>query len=153
ELAPKQYSPLVAVPESLHNREVQRVYGSNSNRRIARESMMNPTSRLVSWCAVLAWLVVPFSSRFAVADAADESTAHHWAFPPASRPKVPEIRNSGRARTPVDSFLLNRLEAVTLTFAPDADRTTLLRRAYLDLWGLPPTLADVDAFLADTRAD
>ena len=152
-IGPKQYSPLVAVPESLHNREEQRVYGSNSNRRIARESMMNPTSRLVSWCAVLAWLVVPFSSRFAVADSADESTANHWAFRPASRPKVPEIRNSGRARTPVDSFLLNRLETVKLTFAPDADRTTLLRRAYLDLWGLPPTLADVDAFLADTRED
>ena len=89
---------------------------------------MNPTSRLVFWCAVLAWLVVPFSSRFAVADFAEESTANHWAFRPASRPEVPEIRNSARTRTPLDAFLLNRLEAVKLTFAPDADRITLLRR-------------------------
>jgi Protein of unknown function (DUF1549) len=53
----------------------------------------------------------------------------------------------------VDAFLLARLEAKGLTYAPEADRVTLLRRAYLDLWGLPPTPEAVDAFLADGRAD
>jgi hypothetical protein len=56
-------------------------------------------------------------------------------------------------RTPVDAFLLARLNAVHLGFSPEADRTTLLRRAYLDLWGIPPTIEEVDAFLADNRLD
>jgi hypothetical protein len=63
------------------------------------------------------------------------------------------VRNAARARTPIDAFLLARLEAKGLGFAPDADRSTLLRRAYLDLWGWPPGPEDVDAFLADDRPD
>jgi hypothetical protein len=77
----------------------------------------------------------------------------HWAFQPPARPKVPLVRNPARVRTPVDAFLLARLEARGLTFSPDADRITLLRRASLDLAGLPPTPAEVDAFLADNRPD
>jgi len=111
---------------------------------------MNPTYRSLFLYAMLAWLVFPFSILSAVAD---ENGGDHWAFRPAGRPQVPAVRNSGRVRTAVDAFLLNRLEAVKLTFAPDADRTTLLRRAYFDLWGLPPTPAEVDAFLADQGAD
>jgi hypothetical protein len=63
------------------------------------------------------------------------------------------VRQAARVRTPVDAFLLARLEEKHLTFAADADRITLLRRAYLDLWGLPPAPDDVDSFLADDRAD
>jgi hypothetical protein len=53
----------------------------------------------------------------------------------------------------VDAFLLGRLEAKGLTYSPEADPVTLLRRAYLDLWGLPPTPEAVDAFLADRHPD
>jgi len=116
-------------------------------------SKMNPTYRSLFLVAVLAWLVVPFASESAALVSADENTAEHWAFRPASRPKVPAVRDSSRVRTSVDAFLLNQLEAVKLAFAPDAGRTTLLRRAYFDLWGLPPSPEDVDAFLADSRAD
>jgi hypothetical protein len=77
----------------------------------------------------------------------------HWAFRPPSHPPVPPVRHADKARTPVDAFLLARLEAAGLTFSPDAERITLLRRAYLDLWGLPPAPAEVDAFLADRRPD
>ncbi len=77
----------------------------------------------------------------------------HWAFRPPSHPAVPTVRHTDQARTPVDAFLLARLEAAGLTFSPDADRVTLLRRAYLDLWGLPPSPDEVDAFLADGRPD
>ncbi|HEY2908937.1 MAG TPA: DUF1549 domain-containing protein, partial [Gemmataceae bacterium] len=70
----------------------------------------------------------------------------HWAFNPPKRPKVPAI--SG-VRHPVDSFLKNKLVAKGLDFSPDADRLTLLRRATIDLTGLPPTPAEQDAFLAD----
>jgi hypothetical protein len=54
-------------------------------------------------------------------------------------------------RTPIDAFLLARQEALGLTFSPEASRTTLLRRASLDLVGLPPTPEEIEAFLADTN--
>ena len=99
------------------------------------------------WPAVLALGLLPFASR------ADDAGSKHWAFQPPSRPKIPAVRNSSRMRTPVDAFLLAKLNAVHLGYSPDADRTTLLRRAHLDLWGIPPTIEEVDAFLADKRAD
>jgi hypothetical protein len=77
----------------------------------------------------------------------------HWAFRPPARPAVPAVRHADRARTAVDAFLLARLEAAGLTFSPDADRLTLLRRAHLDLLGLPPSPDQVDAFAADDRPD
>jgi hypothetical protein len=83
--------------------------------------------------------------------AVDCARAQHWAFQPSRRPNVPAVRNTDRLRTPVDAFLLARLESKGLTFAPEADRITLLRRACLDLWGLPPTPEEVDAFVADDR--
>jgi hypothetical protein len=72
----------------------------------------------------------------------------HWAFQNLARPASPPVR--GAARTPVDRFLLARLEVRGLTFSPEADRPTLLRRAYLDLIGLPPTPDEIEKFLADT---
>jgi hypothetical protein len=83
--------------------------------------------------------------------AAAATEPEHWAFRPPARPAVPHVRNPGRLRTPIDAFVLARLEDKGLSFAPDADRITLLRRAYLDLWGLPPAPEDVDAFLADDQ--
>src|SRR6185437_6946135 len=66
------------------------------------------------------------------------------------RPKVPAI--SG-VRHPIDSFLKHKLIAKGLDFSPEADRLTLLRRATIDLTGLPPTPAEQDAFLADRSAN
>jgi mono/diheme cytochrome c family protein len=82
--------------------------------------------------------------------AADRS---YWAFQPIRRPKAPTIKNAVRVRTPIDSFVLSRLEEHGGTFSPDAARLTLLRRAYFDLLGLPPTPDEVDRFLADDRPD
>jgi hypothetical protein len=80
-----------------------------------------------------------------------ENDRQHWAFRPPARPAVPSVRQRDRVRTPIDAFLLARLEAKGLTFAPDADRVSLVRRASLDLLGLPPTPEEVDAFLADDQ--
>ncbi|HEY3788135.1 MAG TPA: DUF1549 domain-containing protein, partial [Urbifossiella sp.] len=77
-------------------------------------------------------------------------TPTHWAFLPPKRPAVPAIPET---RHPIDSFLLNRLQAKSLTFSPEADRLTLLRRVTIDLTGLPPTPAEQDAFLADRSTD
>jgi hypothetical protein len=71
----------------------------------------------------------------------------HRAFQPVTRPKIPDVR--GDARTAVDRFVLAALEAKGAALNPEADRTTLIRRVAFDLTGLPPTVAEIDAFLAD----
>jgi hypothetical protein len=77
----------------------------------------------------------------------------HWAYVAPKRPAVPQVRDSGWVRNPIDSFILARLEKEGLNPSPEADKITLLRRVYLDLTGLPPAPADVDAFLADRSPD
>ena len=77
----------------------------------------------------------------------------HWAFGPVGQPIAPEVRNPSWVRNPIDAFILARLEAEALTPAPEADRRTLIRRLSLDLTGLPPTPAEVDAFVRDRTAD
>jgi hypothetical protein len=73
----------------------------------------------------------------------------HWSFRPVKRPPVPWVRERAWIRTPIDAFILARLEKEHLRPAPPADRRTLLRRVYLDLIGLPPTVRELEAFLSD----
>jgi mono/diheme cytochrome c family protein len=76
-----------------------------------------------------------------------------WAFQPPKRPKVPRVRHADRVRTPIDAFLLARLEEKGLSFNPDAPRGVLLRRLSFDLLGLPPTPEQLESFLADESSD
>jgi hypothetical protein len=76
-----------------------------------------------------------------------------WAFqPPVDRP-LPPVQHAEAVQSPIDRFLLAGLQAKGLGFAPPADRRTLLRRVTYDLTGLPPTPAEIDAFLADQSPD
>ena len=77
----------------------------------------------------------------------------HWAFRPLVSPPVPAINDADRDRTPIDRFLLARLQAKQLSFARPADRQTLLRRVTFDLTGLPPTVEELVEFEQDSRAD
>ena len=77
----------------------------------------------------------------------------HWAYEAPVRPDLPPVRVAGWPRNAVDRFVLARLEREGLPPSPEAPRATLLRRVTLDLTGLPPTPAEVDAFLADRRPD
>lgn len=77
----------------------------------------------------------------------------HWAFVRPVRPPLPAVQQTAWPQTPVDRFILARLEREGLAPAAAADRPTLLRRVSLDLTGLPPTRADAEAFLADPAAD
>jgi hypothetical protein len=77
----------------------------------------------------------------------------HWSYRPIRRPAVPQVRERNWVRNPIDAFVLARLEKANIDPAPAADRPTLLRRLSLDLIGLPPTPAEHDAFLDDTRPD
>jgi hypothetical protein len=81
------------------------------------------------------------------------SSVKHWAFQPINRPKEPAVKNAGWVRNPIDSFILARLEKEGLSPSAEADRATLLRRLSLDLTGLPPTPAEVDAFVNDRSSD
>ncbi len=77
----------------------------------------------------------------------------HWAFVPPERPSLPPVADTEWGRNAIDSFVLSRLEAQGLAPASEADRTTLLRRATLDLTGLPPSQGDIAALLNDDSPD
>jgi mono/diheme cytochrome c family protein len=78
---------------------------------------------------------------------------NHWAFKPPVRPAVPVTKQAFPVRNEIDSFVLARLEKEKLAFSPEAPKATLLRRLHLDLTGLPPTVEELDAFLADESSD
>lgn len=73
----------------------------------------------------------------------------HWSLIAPKRPDMPAVKNQSWCKNPIDHFVLARLEEASLSPSPEAERTTLIRRVTLDLTGLPPTPAEVDAFLAD----
>jgi len=77
----------------------------------------------------------------------------HWAFTAPVRPPLPQVQNRAWVRNPIDNFVLARLQKEGLSPSPEADRAQLLRRVSFDLTGLPPTLAELDAFLADKSPD
>jgi len=74
---------------------------------------------------------------------------NHWAFQPVQKPAVPAVRAAAWVQSPVDNFVLARLEAAGLAPSPLADKRTLIRRATFDLIGLPPTEPEIQRFLAD----
>jgi Protein of unknown function (DUF1549)/Protein of unknown function (DUF1553)/Planctomycete cytochrome C len=76
-----------------------------------------------------------------------------WAFQPAKDPAPPKVKNAGWVRSPIDRFVLAKLEEKGLEPAPPADKLTLLRRVTFDLTGLPPTVQEIDEFLADTSPE
>ena len=78
-----------------------------------------------------------------------DAQRRYWAFQKVARPDVPAVKDKSWVRTAVDAFILSKLEEKKLAPNPAADRLTLLRRAYFDLIGLPPTPEQAQAFLAD----
>jgi hypothetical protein len=76
-----------------------------------------------------------------------------WAFKPVSRPSIPAVQAGQLVRTPIDAFLLAELRTKQLSFSPEADRVTLIRRVTFDLIGLPPTPQEIDAFVSDKSKD
>ena len=93
---------------------------------------------------------MPKSEKIAVKEQKAKSTAKdHWAFQGPQPPDLPEVANGEWPRGEIDRFVLARLEEEGLTPVGDADRRTLIRRAYFDLWGLPPSPEEVEAFRQD----
>jgi hypothetical protein len=87
------------------------------------------------------------------APATQQKWNEHWAFKAPVSPAVPQAKTEDGVRTPVDNFIFARLDKEGLKPSPEADKITLLRRVSLDLVGLPPSIQEVDAFLADESAN
>jgi hypothetical protein len=100
---------------------------------------------MVSRIALLAAIVVGATAL------GSDSESEHWAFRAMARPALPSVTDQERARTPVDRFIIAKLDDHQLSLAPPADRATLVRRVSFDLTGLPPRLEEIDRYLADTR--
>lgn len=96
--------------------------------------------------AILAAVLLLQAANFARA-------GEHWAFERVVRPPLPAVKQADRIRTPVDLFIEHKLEARGWTLAHEADRATLARRVSFDLVGLPPTPAELSAFLDDKSPD
>jgi len=77
----------------------------------------------------------------------------HWAFATPERPEPPQPVQPGWARNPIDRFVLARLESEGLAPSPEAPRETLLRRVHFDITGIPPSPAEIDAFLLDNAPE
>ena len=86
-----------------------------------------------------------------IASRISDDDRQFWSFKPPVRPPVPTVKSVDRVRTVIDSFLLEKLEAKGLTFNADAPKEVQVRRLYLDLWGIPPTIEQANEFLQDER--
>jgi hypothetical protein len=110
-----------------------------------------PRDRQASLLTLLSVAIIIGILPGAYASDADRPSddAAEWAYRPMQKPAVPTVQARERVRNPIDAFLLAKLEARGLTFAPPADPATLIRRVTFDLTGLPPTPEALARFLAD----
>jgi mono/diheme cytochrome c family protein len=93
-------------------------------------------------------------AHWPAADTAEKAEIpRHWAYIKPRRPELPRVKNQEWVRNPIDAFILARLEREGLQPSPETDKATLLRRVHLDITGLPPSVKEVDAFLADKSHD
>ena len=157
--------PAIAPGKSHESLLMRRVLGLGGDERMPRDGDPLPgpaIARLRAWidqgapipAESLAGAPVPGALRLGSGQASQPPPVdEHWAYVKPSRPELPPIARLEWIRSPIDRFVLARLEAEKLSPAAEAGRATLLRRVTLDLTGLPPTPEDLDAFMADTSRD
>ncbi len=96
---------------------------------------------------------VTYPAQAAAAKPAPHQTSTFWAFQSVHKPDVPPVMDRAWVRNPIDAFILDRLEREKIQPSPEANKAILLRRLSLDLTGLPPTVAELEAFINDNRPD
>ena len=104
-------------------------------------------SLLARWIDSGAATARPEPETLLAREAFTEEERQHWSFQPIRRPTPPNVKQPGRLRTPVDAFLLARLESQGASFGPEADKRKWIRRLYFNLIGLPPAPDVVEAFV------
>ena len=105
--------------------------------------------------SLLRWakMGAPYPEIPGVAQVNAPDPTKHWAFQPVHQPPAPPVQNPSWIQSPIDHFVLAKLEAQGMTPSPPADRRTLLRRATFDLTGLPPTAEEIATFEKDSTPD
>ena len=142
--------PVVVPGSSAESKLIRAVTGAEG---AVRMPFKKPPLKEEEIARIKAW--VDQGAKVSEAELADDGRAvqTHWAFLPPVRPALPEVHNPQWVRNEIDRFVLARLEKEGIAPSPEADRVTLIRRLSLDLLGLPPSIEEVDAFLADKRPD
>ena len=109
------------------------------------------TEKIKRWIASGAPASQPISaaSSDVMADIVKEKDKQFWSFQPPVRPNIPQPKHAALVRNPIDAFLLKKLEEKNLSYSEEASKLALLRRVSLDLTGLPPTRAEIDAYSKD----
>jgi mono/diheme cytochrome c family protein len=141
--------PVITPGNGAQSKLVRRILGEARPRMPFRERPLEAGEI----AAIRAWIDAgapgPVQAKVAVAEAPAKK---HWAYVKPVRPEVPAVKRSDWVKTPIDAFVLARLEQEGLAPSPETTREALLRRVTLDLTGLPPSPEEIDAFLADTSA-
>src|SRR6266545_3997504 len=106
-----------------------------------------------SFVLTLAALLMASAANAATEMTVTDEDRKHWSYLPLKSPPLPSVRNVASVRTPVDRFILARLEANKLALSPQAEARILVRRMYFDLIGLPPTPEQVESFLREYAAN
>jgi len=140
--------PAVVPGKSAESRLIQRVTGAEG---IIRMPFQRPPLAKEQIALLRAW--IDTGAKAPASEQPDDGKSTHWAFVPPVRTPLPAVQNQRWARNEIDRFVLARLEKEGIAPSAEADRATLIRRVSLDLLGLPPSIEEVDAFIADTRPD
>ena len=109
--------------------------------------------RVLFTLGLLHLAIATSTAQMAVPESFTREQRAHWAYQIPQRPALPDVKEARWVRNPIDRFILAALEEMEYAHAPEADRVALIRRVTFDLTGLPPSVAEVDTFLADTRPD
>ncbi|QDV50417.1 PSD1 and planctomycete cytochrome C domain-containing protein [Gimesia fumaroli] len=145
--------------DPLKSRIIQVIQYHDDDSQMPPEGKMPP----VEIAALTRWVKMgtpwPFSEKDAKAVPANGAydfetlSQNHWSFRPVTKPELPKVKNQERVNSFVDHFVLSRLEEKGLSLSPPVDRRKLIRRATVDLIGVPPTYEEVEAFVNDTAPD
>lgn len=143
----------VLVPGQPSKSELVAVIRSGDMPKKGKQVSEEELAIIEQWIAQGAKTAKPEPMTLAAGAVISDDDRQYWAFQPVKRPLVPTSVDLKKVRTPVDAFVLHKMGEKGLTFAPEADRRSLIRRLSLDLTGLPPELDEVEAFAADTAPD
>lgn len=140
---------VISPGKSSQSRLVHRIEGQGGEQRmpLKREPLTDAEIALIRrW--IDAGAELPAEAAGAARD-----VQKHWAYTKPVRPAVPNVKHIDSVHNPIDAFILQKLESQGLAFSPPASKETSIRRVSLDLIGLPPTPAEVAAFVNDNRPD
>ena len=142
--------PLLVPGESAKSYMVQRLLGEGGEDQMPLEKPPLPEAQIA---LIRTWIDQGAEWPAPAGTAATQQVEEHWAYVAPKKAPLPPVSNETWTRTPVDRFVLAKLDAEKLLPSHEASKEVLLRRVSLDLTGLPPTIAELDAFLADSRPD